>query len=65
MTHTIEDLIASAVGQRPMDFEQTFVSLMMDKAGDAVEARKTEVAKTMFNRSFDEPVAEVPAQTEE
>jgi hypothetical protein len=48
-----------------MDFEQSFASLMMDKAGAAVETRKTEVAKTMFNRTFDEPEAEVPAQTEE
>ncbi len=62
MTHTIEDLLASAVGQRPMDFEHTFVSLMQDKAGAAIEARKAELAQNMFITPQEEPAEEPETQ---
>lgn len=54
MTHTIEDLMASAVGQRPVDFEQSFDAIMMDRARAAVENRKLEMAKTMFANAVEE-----------
>lgn len=59
MTDTIEDLMASAVGQRPMDFENAFAHLMLQKAGQAVEARKIEIAKSMFSDAVKEEVEEV------
>jgi hypothetical protein len=49
MPHTLEDLVAASVGQRPMDFERSFNAIMMDRAAAAVEAQKAQMAKGMFN----------------
>lgn len=57
MTHTVEDLMAAAVGQRPMDFETAFHQLMLGKAHAAIEDRKIELAKDMFAKAI-EPVKE-------
>ena len=62
MKHTLEDLVASAVGQRPMDFEQGFNALMMDRAAAAVEAHKIEIAKSMFNGDPRPEVEESPTK---
>jgi len=64
MTSTIEDLLASAVGQRPVDFESSLYSIMRDKAGAAIEARKLEIAKTMFANAVKEDEEEVEEDTE-
>ena len=62
MTHTIEDLMASAIGQRPVDFEHSFNALMMQRAGAAVENRKLDIAKSMFAKAAG---VEVEKETEE
>lgn len=59
MTHTIEDLVAAAVGQRPMDFEQSFNSLIAGKASAAIENHKLGLAQTMFNDKPEEEEKEV------
>ena len=46
---TIEDLLSSAVAQRPGDFEEAFNDILMGKAALAVENRKYEIAQTIFN----------------
>ena len=56
MTHTVEDLMAAAVGQRPMDFETAFHQLMLGKAHAAIEDRKIEYAKNMFAKAVKEDV---------
>lgn len=56
--HTIEDLVASAIGQRPIDFEQSFTALMREKTADAIEARKAELAKTLFNQPAEKETEE-------
>lgn len=47
--YTIEDLLASAVAQKPGDFEETFNQLMLDKVSAAIDDRKYEIGRTMFN----------------
>jgi hypothetical protein len=64
----ITDLIGYAVNKNPVEFQQTFNDLVTDRLAVAVDARKQELAKTIF---ADEPVAdadsenEVPAEAEE
>jgi hypothetical protein len=53
MEHNIEDLMSSAVAQRPMDFENAFKTIMIDRITDAIDERKIELAKTIFNNSKD------------
>ena len=50
MPHTIEDLIASAVGQRPGDFEEVFNTIMLDRVGAAIDTRKQEVAQSLLTK---------------
>ena len=53
MEHNIEDLMSSAIAQRPMDFENAFKTIMIDRITDAIDERKIELAKTIFNNSKD------------
>jgi hypothetical protein len=46
---TVEDLMASAIAQRPSDFEEAFNAIIAERAASAVEARKTEIAQALFN----------------
>jgi len=59
MTHTVEDLMAAAVGQRPMDFETAFHQLMLGKAHATIEDRKIELAKNMFAKAVKEDIEEI------
>jgi len=52
--YTIADLVQHSIEQQPLDFENTFNSLMLDKLNAAVELRKNEIAQTMFDEP-DEP----------
>ena len=51
--YSVEDLIASALEQRPNEFEDTFNSLVLDRVQSAVEARKQEIATSMFTNTFE------------
>jgi hypothetical protein len=53
MEHNIEDLMSSAIAQRPMDFENAFKTIMIDRITNAIDDRKVEMAKTIFNNSKD------------
>lgn len=55
---TVEDLVASAVAQKPGDFEETFNQLILDKLGTAIADRKLELAQSMFNPQVEEDVEE-------
>ena len=54
MTITINDLINSAVDSEPASFKDQFNQLMMDKVYDAVQEKKAQFAKNMFNSEDDE-----------
>ena len=51
--YTVDDLIASAIEQKPTEFEDTFNSLVLDRVQSAVEAKKQEIATSMFNNSIE------------
>lgn len=48
MSETISDLVGHALGERPIDFENTFSTLINNKIGVAIDAKKHEVAQKMF-----------------
>lgn len=45
----LEDLVVSAIEQKPTDFEAAFDDLITDRIRSAVEAKKVEVAQKMYN----------------
>jgi len=47
--YSVEDLINLAMAQKPVEFGQTFNSIMTDKLTAAVDNKKTEIAAKMFN----------------
>lgn len=49
MTDKIADLILHSVEQKPVDFETAFNSLIKDRLVVAVDNRKQDIAKTLFN----------------
>ena len=52
---TVQDLIVHAYEQKPLEFQDTFSNLMASKITAAVDARKIEVAQSMFS---DQPSSE-------
>ena len=49
MEYEIEDLMSAAIAQRPMDFDNAFKSIMINKITDAIDDKKIELAQTIFN----------------
>lgn len=47
--YDLTNLISATVEQKPIDFEDAFKSILINKINHAVEARKTELAQNMFN----------------
>jgi hypothetical protein len=47
--YTLKDLLMFSAHQQPVDFSQAFDELMVDKLQAAVDARKLEIAQTIFN----------------
>ena len=48
MSETVSDLIMHAMSEKPIDFENTFSSLINNKIEFAIATRKQEVAQSMF-----------------
>lgn len=46
--YTLDDLVISAIQQKPVEFEQAFSGLIVDRLQSAVEARKQEIAQNIF-----------------
>lgn len=51
--YTVNDLISNALQQKPVEFEQTFNSLALDRIRTAIEGRKQEIGASMFNNNFE------------
>ena len=51
----IEDLISAAAEQKPSDFGDIFNDLIVDRLGSAIEDKKMEIARSMFNNSEELP----------
>ena len=48
---TTTDLIVHTLEQKPIDFQQTFDDLLRNRLQDAVQAKKMELAKDVFNNN--------------
>ncbi len=49
MDNTVSDLVVSAMEQNPLDFENTFNSLIVDRLQDMIMDRKISIAQQMYN----------------
>lgn len=47
--YTLNDLVFSAISQKPEEFSQAFNDLMIDRIQSAVEDKKQEIAQYIFN----------------
>lgn len=47
--YDIEDLISTAVSQKPAEFGQAFNDIIVDKLQSAISNYKQDIAQTMFN----------------
>jgi hypothetical protein len=52
--YEVQDLVVSALEQKPEEFAQGFNSLMVDKLNAAISNRKFELSQTIFADSTDE-----------
>ena len=60
---TVTDLLGFAHEQKPMDFENAFKSVMADKLVAAIDAKKVEIASSLY--ASQEVEDDVEAETEE
>lgn len=47
--YTLNDLVVFSADQKPLDFQNVFNDLIVDKIQAAVDNRKLEIAQSMFN----------------
>ena len=47
--YNIDSLVQFAVDQKPVEFDKAFLDVVHDKLTAAVQAKKEELAKTMFS----------------
>jgi hypothetical protein len=59
----LEDLVSSAVLQKPLEFETAFNDIVLDRIRDAVENKKIEVAKQLYG--YEPEVADQEPSEEE
>lgn len=52
--YDVQDLVLSAMEQKPEEFAQGFNSVMVDKLNAAIANRKYEIAQSMFEDPNDE-----------
>ena len=51
---TVQDLITHAFDQKPIEFQNAFNSIMLDKVSAAIDDKKLEVAQSMFNPEYND-----------
>lgn len=56
--YNIDDLLGFSLEKKPVEFKDAFDSILGDKILDKIEARKEQLAKTMFNPPVEEPELE-------
>lgn len=62
--YTLDDLVVSAIQQKPVEFEQAFNELIVDRLHSAVEARKQEIAQNMFAGNYEDQDLETEFEPE-
>jgi hypothetical protein len=50
--YNVSDLIVAAYEQKPIDFEQIFSSIVVDRITDAVTMKRVEVAQDMYGDQY-------------
>jgi len=63
--YTVNDLLAFAHEQKPLDFETTFKSIMADKMVAAIDAKKVEIASSLYSSSDEVDSEEETDEAEE
>ena len=53
-TFELKDLINNAVTQKPVEFGDAFNDMIMDKLSTAIQNKKIEIAKRIYNVTSDE-----------
>jgi len=48
--YTLDDLVDNTFESKPLDFEIAFDDIIKDRISDAIELRKQEIAKNIFNK---------------
>jgi len=61
---TLKDMIHHAVDEKPLDFQDKFNSMLVDRIADAINNKKIEVAQSMFS-SETESESEEEVSTED
>jgi hypothetical protein len=61
---TVQDLLFHSYEQKPVEFQQTFNDLIVQRIASAVSDRKMELAQSLFNAPVDEVEIEEPEQAE-
>lgn len=46
--YTVSDLIVAAYEQKPIEFEQMFSNIVVDRVTDAVTSKRVDVAQDMY-----------------
>jgi len=52
--YTTDDLVKFSLNQQPIEFENAFNSLMVDRLAIAINDKKTEMAQTIFRDQEEE-----------
>lgn len=61
---TSQDLIKHAVDQKPLEFASAFKEILQGRLNDAIDSKKLEIAKDVFNQNSIE-LEEPTEKTEE
>jgi hypothetical protein len=61
---TVQDLLLHSYEQKPVEFQQTFNDLVVQRIASAVSDKKMELAHSLFNEPSDETEPEEPEQAE-
>jgi hypothetical protein len=54
MSKTISDMISSTIDNKPLETKEVFSELMLGKIRDALEAKREEMASSVYNTSDDD-----------
>lgn len=53
--YDVSDLVIAAVEQKPLDFEQAFNDLIIDRIATSINDKKIQVAQQMYGYTVEEP----------
>lgn len=52
--YTLNDLVTTSAEQKPLEFNQAFDQLMVDRLQSAIDNKKLEIAQSMFRTTEEE-----------